>query len=215
VKRHFIFFIFLSFLFILNWETSQAQETRPPKAIQLSGLIVTGDSLMAVPFATVFHKRSLRGSVSDFRGFFSFVAREGDTIRFSSIGYKDVYYRIPDTLSANRYSIIQLMTQDTIHLAETIIYPWPTREQFKIAFLNTQIPDDDYDRAIKNLARAEMKERFAQMGMDGSQNFKNYMQQYNNKLYYQGQSPPIPIFNAFAWAKFIQAWREGKFKRTD
>jgi hypothetical protein len=49
--------------------------------------------------------------------------------------------------------------------------------------------------------------------MDGSQNYKFSMQQMQDKYYYNGQLQPISILNPFAWAQFIKAWKEGKFKR--
>ena len=106
------------------------------------------------------------------------------------------------------------MTCDTLLLNETMIYPWPSIEQFKEAFINLNVPDDDYLIAKKNLALAEMRERAQNYPMDGSMNYKNFMDQQYYKLYYAGQSPPISIFNPFAWAEFIKAWREGKFKRN-
>jgi len=53
------------------------------------------------------------------------------------------------------------------------------------------------------------------MGMDGSMNFKNQMQQQYSKLYYAGQLPPNNLLNPIAWAKFIQAWQNGDFKRKE
>ena len=131
------------------------------------------------------------------------------------MGYKDINYIIPDTLTSNRYSAIQLMTKDTIYLPETVIYPWPTREQFRYAFLNTEIPDDDNDRALRNLERAEMRERMENMPLDGYSNFRYMNQQHAQRLYYAGQQPPMRIFDPFAWGQFIKAWREGRFKRND
>lgn len=185
------------------------------RVIQFSGLVVTGDSLHAVPYTTVMLKNTNRGTITDFYGFFSIAVRENDTIRFSSVGFKDVFFIIPDTLSQARYSAIQIMTRDTIHLAETVIYPWPTREQFRQAFINADVPDDDYDRAMKNLALAEMRERMQQFPMDGSMNFRHMNQQTANKLYYAGQAPPMRIFDPLAWGQFFKAWREGRFKRPD
>jgi hypothetical protein len=98
-------------------------------------------------------------------------------------------------------------------LTETVIYPWPTTEQFRQAFLKVQVPDDDYDRAMKNLALEEMKERAQNYKMDASLNYKNYIENKTNRLYYAGQFPANNLLNPIAWAKFIQAWREGKFKR--
>ena len=33
------------------------------------------------------------------------------------------------------------------------------------------------------------------------------------KTYYAGQIPPMNIFNPFAWAEFVKAWKRGDFKK--
>lgn len=183
--------------------------------IQFSGIVISGDSLEAVPFCNIIDKTSRRGTTSDYFGYFSFVASPGDTIMFSSVGYKRSNFIIPDTLSTNKYSLIQLLHKDTVLLATAVIYPWPSREQFADAFVNTDIPNDDYKRAQNNLARAELKERMDAMPMDGAMNFTYSMQQKQSKLYYAGQAPPINLLNPIAWSKFIKAWKNGDFKRKD
>lgn len=214
IKRIFFFpfFHLTSFCFFSFYLSAQEPER---KLIQFSGVVVSGDSLSPVPFTNIIIKNSQRGTMSDFYGFFSFVAQSKDTIEFSSVGYKKSGFIIPDTLTTNRYSLIQMMTRDTILLQETVIYPWPTKEQFKEAFLNLKIPDDDYDRAMKNLERAEIKERMESIPMDGSGNYKFQMQQYQSRLYYAGQYPSITLLNPIAWAQFIQAWRNGDFKKKE
>jgi len=181
--------------------------------VQFSGIVVTGGELTPIPFSTVMIKDSYRGTTSDYYGYFSFVAQKRDTIVFNCIGYKPSSYIIPDTLTKSRYSLIQILNPDTYELPEAVVYPWPSKEQFKEAFINLDIPDDDLERAYKNLARAELRARFENMPMDGSMNFKNQMQQYQSKLYYAGQYPPISLLNPIAWARFIRAWKNGDFKR--
>ena len=75
------------------------------------------------------------------------------------------------------------------------------------------VPENDYDRAMKNLAREEMKERGKKMPMDGSMNYRHQMQQQVNKAYWNGGYMPNNWLNPFAWAKFFKAWKEGKFKK--
>ncbi|MCF8235769.1 MAG: carboxypeptidase-like regulatory domain-containing protein [Bacteroidales bacterium] len=189
-----------------------AQE-KEKELIQFSGVVVTADSLQPVPFANIIIAGTNHGTVSDYYGYFSFVAEKNESIIFSSMGFKKDTFLIPDTITGSRYSLIQVMTRDTILLAETVIYPWPTVDQFKEAFLNLDIPDDDIEIARKNLDKQELQMRAEKYPMDGSMNYTNYMQRETNKLYYAGQTQPISILNPFAWAKFIKAWREGKFKR--
>lgn len=183
--------------------------------VQFSGMVVTGDSLFPVPYVNIKIKNLNRGTTSDYYGFFSLVARKGDIIQFSAVGFRKGEYRIPDTLRSNRYSMIQMLTNDTILLKETVIYPWPTREQFKQAFVWNEIPDDDLTIAQKNLDKQEMRARAMAMPMDGSMNYRNYMEQQVGKLYYKGQIQPMNIFNPFAWAEFIQAWKRGDFKKKN
>lgn len=207
-------YIFLLFVIGLNSFVAQSGDTTN-KLIQFSGVIVAGDSLEAVPFCHVIDKSTRRGTTSDYFGYFSFVAKPGDTILFSSVGYKRSTFIIPDTLTIEKYSLIQMMFRDTIVLEAAVIYPWPSKEQFAQAFVNTEIPNDDYQRAVNNLARAEMKERMDAMPNDGGMNFNWQMKQQQSKLYYAGQYPSINLMNPIAWAKFIKAWKNGDFKKKE
>lgn len=190
-----------------------AQNT--PKVIQFSGVIVSGDSLKPVPYAGIAVRGSYRGTLSDYYGFFSFVAQEGDTIEFSALGYTKSSYIIPKNLEDSRYSIIQVLNQDTIMLPATVVYPWPTNEQIYEYFLKAPVPDDDLERARKNLSQEKMAEISMVMPMDGGMNFRNSMNQYNTRLYNAGQIPMNNLLNPIAWAKFVDAWKRGDFKKKN
>jgi len=207
--RHF----FIIIIFLCLWQNAQTQEQPiEPEVIQFSGVAVNAENLNPVSFTNVMIKNTYRGTISDYYGYFSFVALKNDTILFSAIGFKESSFVIPDTITGNRYSLIHVMDSDTILLAPTIIYPWPTEEDFKKAFINLDIPDDEIEIARKNLAKAEMKERAMNFKMDGSMNYRHYIERETSKLYYAGQTQPISLLNPFAWAHFIKAWKEGKFK---
>ncbi len=183
------------------------------KLIQFTGVVVTGDSLMPVPYVSIMIKNTYHGTVSDFYGFFSFVCAEGDTVIFQSIGFKKSEFVIPTQLPDEKYSIIQILSNDTITLPEVSVYPWPSKEEFKEAFLNLSLPANDMDRAASNLSRQDLREFYAVAPMDGLTNYKYQMQMQQTKLYYAGQFPPINLLNPIAWAQFMQAWRSGKFKK--
>lgn len=197
--------------------SAQAQKTTSKDGnrdlVQFSGIVVEGDSLRPVPFTSIIVKNSYRGTVGDYFGYFSFVARESDTILFSAIGFTDAIFVIPDTLTNNKYSLIQVLRTDTVYLAPAVVYPWPSREQFKAAFLALELPEDDMTRADRNMARSEMKERMTGMANDASMSYKYTQQQYQSKLYYAGQLPPNNLLNPIAWSKFIRAWKNGDFKK--
>jgi len=192
-----------------------AQNDSKEELIQFSGIIITGDSLNPVPFATIIVKNTLRGTTSDYFGYFSFVAQPLDTIVFSSIGFKKSEFIVPDTLNENRYSLIQMLQNDTVMLDEAIVYPWPTQDQFKQAFLNLDIPDDALEIARKNLSAEQLSARAESMPMSANMNFRYQMQQRTNQMYYAGQFVPNNLLNPMAWAKFIEAWKRGDFKRKE
>jgi len=203
------------FLFIICLSGTLYTQISEDELVQFSGIVVSADSINPVPFTNIVIKNTWRGTVADYYGYFSFVAQIHDTIIFSSVGFKKGQFIIPDSITSDRYSLIQVMTTDTILLAQTVIYPWPSPEDFKEAFLEFDVPDDDYERARKNLDREQLMELAASYPMDGSMNYKYSMQLHQDKLYYIGQTQPITVLNPFAWAQFIKAWKEGKFKRKD
>lgn len=193
---------------------SFSQDTGPTsRLIQLSGIVVAGDSLTAVPFSSVMIKGSNRGTICDYYGFFSLVARENDTILFSSLAYKEGEYIIPDTLVDNRYSIIQLLQKDTFELAEQIVYPWPSKEQFRDAFLSLNAPVDDYDRAFENMTREDIRMAVQGVPMSAKENSQFDVQREYTKLYRIGQiNSAGNLMNPLAWAQFVQAWKRGDYK---
>jgi hypothetical protein len=201
----------LIILLICFIQLSDAQTDK--KVIQFSGVVVNGDSLQPVPYTNISLKGSNHGTMSDYFGFFSVVAESYDTIVFSSLGFRRSQYIIPGDLKENHYSIIQMLQKDTILLRETVIFPWPTKEQFEIAFVELQVPDDDLERARKNLSQDKIISISSTMPMDASMNYKNSTQQFNTKLYNAGQIPMNNLLNPIAWAKFVQAWKNGDFKR--
>lgn len=205
-------FFFTAFLSIILVFSSLAQ-TSESNIIQFSGYILTPDTLMGIPFVTVKVNHSSRGTITNQEGFFSFAANEGDTINFSCIGFKDSHYYIPKDLQTNKYSIVKLMTTETYYIDTVTIYPWPTKEMFKQAFLSLEMEETDVDRALKNLEREYLKEMGEAMAMDANENTNYYLRSEAKKYYYAGQAPPQNIFNVFAWAQFIEAWKRGDFKR--
>ncbi len=204
--------IITAFFFIPS--ASKAQfETFRDSVVQLYGIVMTADSLRGLESVSVVVKGAGRGTVTNEKGVFSIVAMKGDKIEFTSIGYKPKLITIPNNLTGNQYSVIQLMVTDTVYLPATIIKPKPTREQFERDFVNTKVPDDDITIARKNNDVATRRALLASLPQDGREASSMYFKQIANKAYYQGQTPPMNIFNPLAWAEFIKAWKRGDFKK--
>jgi hypothetical protein len=204
---------------LLSFSVAGLRAQRVNDLVQFSGVVVTADSLRPVPFTNIAVTSTGRGTTSDYSGFFSIIVHKNDLISFSSVGYKTGLFRIPDTLTENRYSLIQVMSSDTLMLTETVIYPWPSKEQFRHAFLTLHVPDDDIEIAKRNLAYMEMREIYGRnydpekYGFTPGQSYRNQMSASSDRLYYNGQTMPNNLLNPIAWAKFIKAWKRGDFKK--
>ena len=180
--------------------------------IQISGVVLDQDSGSRIPYVSILVKGTKKYYMSDQRGFFSLVAYPNDEIEFHSISHKNRTYKINDTLNQKYYSIIQLLAKDTILLQEIEIYPWPSKEEFKHAFLALNLNSTDIDRAENNLQRDELSYLERNHTASSSENYKYVMQAYYTKIYSVGQQPMNNLLNPIKWAQFIDAWRKGKFK---
>lgn len=203
--------LLLSLLAIAAFQLS-AQEK---ELVQFSGMVLDGtsDELYPVPYTNILVKDKGRGTYSDLRGFFSIVVEKGDVIIFSAIGYKTVEYRIPNDLEENRYSIVQLMTQDAVNLPETVVFPWPSREHFKLEFLAMDVTPELQQRARENVAEDVLRRMRKEVIADGGENANFYLRQQSREFYHIGQAPPMNIFNPIAWKSFFDAWKQGDFKK--
>lgn len=183
------------------------------KLIQFSG-VIRNLKYEAVENVHIINLRKGTGTTSNRKGMFSFIVQPSDSILFRAVGYKSTLVYIPDTLSDTHYPRDVYLLNDTIHLAEVKIFPWKSYEEFKVAFINLELPETDMQRAAKNIELIK-----AQLNMDFEPNadlaFKNTMRQQYEKLYYAGQYPSISILNPFNWIKFFEALKEGDFKNDD
>lgn len=199
------------FIVILITTVSFAQQEK--KLVQFSGVLVSSDSLDQVSYASVIDKTTGKGTMSDYYGYFSFVTRPGDTILFNAFGFKPSSYIVPDTLTQSRYSIIHVMTPDTMELPQVDIYPWPSREDFARAFVEMEPYDDALRRAQRQLSGESLAFAAAKVPTDGSLSYNWETEQRQTQLYTQGQTPVNNLLNPAAWSKFIESWRNGDFQR--
>jgi len=203
-------------LFCLVTISIEAQVLREDEnLIQFSGMVLDGSDaeLYPIPYTNIYIKGKGRGTYSDFKGFFSIVVEKGDSIGFSAIGYRTIEIAIPDTLTDSRYSLIQLMTQDTFNLPETIVFPWPSKDHFKLEFLAMDVTKEMQERAVENLASDVLSRGRELVSIDGNEHADFYLRQQSRQYYYIGQTPPMNIFNPIAWGKFFESWKKGDFKK--
>lgn len=200
----------LLFASLLSVGLSQNNE---PRLIQLSGVVLSSDSLERMPFTSIYDKTTRRGTVSDYYGYFSMVTRPGDTLIFNYLGYKPGSYVVPDTLSEFGYALIQLLDPDTLMSNPVRVYPWPSKEEFAKAFIEMDPYEDDIRRAQRQLSGKNLAAISARLTTDASMSYSWQRQQERSQLYTRGQFPVNNLLNPVAWAQFIEQWKSGKLKR--
>ncbi|CAN5608544.1 hypothetical protein BH11BAC5_BH11BAC5_30780 [soil metagenome] len=210
----FLRYIFICALFIPVAAKAQFENFKD-SVVELYGVVMTADSLQALPSVSVVEKLQGRGTVTNSQGVFSLVVLKGEKVEFTSVGFKPKTITIPRDIEGNQYSVLQLMVTDTVFLAATIIKSRPTREQFERDFLKTKVPDDNLEVARQNNDENRRRLLMSSLPRDGREAANKYLSQQSAKYYYAGQAPPQNIFNPFAWADFIKAWKRGDFKKKN
>jgi hypothetical protein len=180
--------------------------------VQLYGVIMTADSLKAIPFASVVVEKKGRGTITNNDGVFSIAVIKGERITFTCVGFKDRTILIPAKLEGNQYSVIQLMVNDTNFLPATILKPRPTRAQFDRDFVNSKIDDDLYETARKNTSMSQKRVILSSLPYDGKEAVGASLTQQAAKYYYSGQLPPMNILNPSSWKSFIDSWKRGDYR---
>ncbi len=192
--------------------TSNSPNIYRDSVVQLYGVVMTADSLKAIPFASIVVNKKGRGTITNNDGVFSIAVNKGEKITFTCIGFKDRVISIPANLEGNQYSVIQLMVNDTNFLPATILKPRPTRAQFERDFVNAKVDDDLYETARKNTSDVQKRIILASLPRDGKEAVGASLTNQAAKYYYSGQLPPMNILNPVAWKSFINSWKRGDFK---
>ncbi|MDB5121366.1 MAG: hypothetical protein JWN56_2584 [Sphingobacteriales bacterium] len=207
--------ISLILLFTLCFLTGFSQ--RPDrKLVQFSGVIMNNDSNTIVPYVTVTNISSRNQIFSaNYKGYFSFVAHESDTITFTAIGFRKEAIVIPQNVPDNRYTIMLKMKQEIINLPVVQVYPWASLDEFKREFMAMKFADDDLENAKKNISKDKLLALSASLPRDGREmqgyNFQNNHYNLVNKNI--NQRFANPLLNPFAWAAFMQQIMQGDQSR--
>jgi hypothetical protein len=125
--------ISLALLFIFTGICAFAQQGN----IYFHGKVVKGSEPLYN--ATIYNINQSFGTVTDRYGDFAIMANINDTIKISSIGYKTVYFVLPDTINEQKYRVLVNMVEDTVLLKEAVVVPWPVnRTMLKRAMLDNR-----------------------------------------------------------------------------
>jgi hypothetical protein len=205
--------LFLFFLFI---GVSGFAQNPDKKLVQFSGLIMNPDSNTVIPYVTITNVTSHEQVFSaNYKGYFSFVAHESDTLVFSAVGYKREGIIIPSNIPDNKYTVIMKLKQEIIDLPVVRVYPWASTDEFKKEFLTMKFADDDLEIAKKNVTRDKLSALATALPRDGQEmqgyNFQNNHNALVNKNI--NQRLANPLLNPFAWGALLQQITQGDKSR--
>ncbi|MFN0050286.1 MAG: carboxypeptidase-like regulatory domain-containing protein [Cytophagales bacterium] len=177
--------------------------------IQFSGLVVGGDSLYGIPGVFIAIPKAGRGTISNDAGFFSIPTLVGDSLEISAIGYKKRKLGVPKSDRQSVTLIIE-MQEDTTFYPIVEIFPYPTEDLFKKAFLALQLPDRGmYTNMYANTDQMLLQRLIINSAMGSSENHKYSLR---NQVLYPGApigSGGLQIFNPFAWSSLVKSIRKG------
>jgi hypothetical protein len=185
--------------------------------VQFSGFIKDAESGSIVPYAAVYIQDKLQGTISGADGFFTFAAAKGDTILVKSLGYKQFKVVIPPDIEGTSYSREISLDRDVVELPGVTIRPLPEPHELRQAMINLDIPDNLAELAQQTIANSIIDDEIERnTRYDGAENYNAYVKQQTEYYYnrFGNQRPGITLTDPFAWAEFIQAIKNGDFKRN-
>lgn len=206
-------YLFSILLLIGSSGLVKAQE-RP--LVQFSGQVFNADTNAVVPYVVIYNKSNgNRAFPTNYKGYFSFVAHEGDTIVFSSFGYRKEALVIPRNLLDKKYTVIVKMKPENITLPLVTILPWASIDEFNRDFIAMKFADDDLEIARKNVSRDKIIAMAKTLDRDAGEiqslNFSNnHITLGNRNMNMRGANP---LLNPFAWGTLIKQIIEGDKSR--
>ena len=200
---------------VVGLQTLSAQEL----LVQWTG-IVKNELLQPIPFAYIYLQKDYRTTMSNQQGMFTITTFPRDTLFVSCLGYKPVKIAVPNFSHDDSRHYIRdiILEEDPIVLSELVILPWRTYSEFKEAFMALELPEDDLQRAYRNIAvlQDQIYNAIYNRSVSPNANFRDMMNNRASRMMTYGHMyPTYPITNPLAWAQFFQALRNGDFRRTD
>ena len=130
---------------------------------------------------------------ANLQGFFSLVAKEGDWIDISSIGFKKQSVQIPEGLKEPSYIKIIALQNDTILFNPVNIYPLPSRSKFKEAFMTVKINKTYQEIMNENFNRITMQMMMGKLLPDAGEAQNRALRDYSNQAATKGITPTLGI----------------------
>lgn len=204
---------YLICILFLVFATAALAQDKP--LVQFSGVTHNADSAeVIVPYVTITNKATGKSiTSSNYKGYFSFVAHERDTLQFTSVGYASATVVIPAHVNKS-YTVKVLLKPQIINLPVFRVFPWATTDEFRKDFLAMKIADDDLEVARKNVSRSSLMALQNTLPRDGREIQTANAQVFHNRIVNQNSLMPNPLLNPLAWGSLIKQISAGDKSRS-
>jgi hypothetical protein len=186
-----------------------AQQREQP-IVQFTGVVYNADSTKnIVPYVTITNLSQRNATVvANYNGYFSFVAHERDTLRFTSVGYAAIDVVIPAGVQNKSYTAKIMIKPQINNLPTVHLFPWATTDEFRRDFVSAKIADDDIEIARKNMQRSVLFASQNTLPRDGHEiQSSSFNSMHNNIL--NSHSFSNPLLNPLAWGSLIKTITDG------
>lgn len=206
--------VFILLLFFASATVFAQQQDRP--LVQFSGVVHNADSAnVIIPYVTITNLSSAnQANIANYKGYFSFVAHERDSLRFSCVGYAPLTIVIPSNVNKS-YTIKVAMQPQIINLPAFRVFPWATTDEFRKDFLTMKVADDDLEIARKNLSKGSIAEMAKTLPRDANEIQSAYAQNQHINILNSHSLTPNPLLNPIAWGTLIKQITAGDKSRKD
>ena len=199
------------------------QQGQVKRVYQLSGLVVQKQSKDPVPYAKVAINRSRRGTVCNQEGFYSIPVVQGDTIYFSSLGYRTTVFVVSDYLEDYKGNVnsayiyaINYLEEDLILLPSIVIFPYNTANELRTAIIETDVPEDiESVNARDNLNPAVMDVLMKGLSVDEGERVMVARQMYYSQQTQKHVAPTMPLFDPVAVYQLLRYINEKSKERKE
>ncbi len=191
----------------------EARAQGEQKFITFSGFVIDANTEEPMVGAYVINHRAGKGVQTNAKGYFILDVFPGDSIVFSFMGFKPQYHIIKKNTGLT-YSAVVELNIDNKWLKEVKVYPFRTEEEFKMAFLSMDAPNEEERRIIeKNLGSATLRSIAMATPMNAMGNYRYALDQQLNHLHNQKMTTMNPLMNAGSWINFIRSVKSGSLLR--
>ena len=130
--RHILIQTFV-LLFFLNGVVAQHSDSL---LFDLTGKVVSSDSLKPIQDAHIISKFNKWGTISDQDGYFRMLVSADDSLLISSIGYRKRIIRISDSIRQVQQPVLFKLDIDTVLIHEIVIHGFWDYHTFKQMVIN-------------------------------------------------------------------------------